>query len=300
MRSTTCSTDCSSVMSLVSTSVTPSGAVRNWETVASSRSRRTTWSRRAAASTTLPAASRSAARRARRASSLAVTSRRTCACGAMTVVTSRPSATIPAPPEKEEASPRDSAWMISRWRRASSARTDRLVATVETTCEICGSRIAWLMSTPSHTTVGACGSRPISRGIVSTAAVTASGSARSTPLRSHHQAAARYMAPVSRYASPRWAATRLETVDLPDPLGPSIATTIPIPASFTPPGAAGLGGCGHSPEQDCHEGVARAERPASRPPPGSPPAAVLPQARRRAWRYRLTVRPSAPWRSPRY
>ena len=115
----------------------------------------------------------------------------------MTVVMSRPSATMPAPPEKS-AGPSASARMIARWRRASSARTSRLVATVETTAAMWGSRMAAAMSTPSQITPGERGSRPISRGMARTAPATAAASDRSTPRRSHHQAAARYMAPVSR------------------------------------------------------------------------------------------------------
>ena len=197
-RSRTRSTDCSRVSSEVSTRVTPSGAVRNWETVASSRSRRTTWSRRASASTCFPAASRSPARRARRASSEAVTSRRASASGAMTVVMSRPSATMPAPSEKDPVCPVASKRMISRWRRASSARTSRLVATFETTVAMCGSRIAVDTSVPSTVKVGCSGSSPMCRGIAATASATAAPSPKSIPSCSHHQAAARYMAPVSR------------------------------------------------------------------------------------------------------
>src|SRR3954470_14418785 len=37
---------------------------------------------------------------------------------------------------------------------------------------------------------------------------------------------ARYIAPVSRYVKPSWAATALATLDLPAPAGPSIAMTI--------------------------------------------------------------------------
>ncbi len=33
------------------------------------------------------------------------------------------------------------------------------------------------------------------------------------------------MAPVSRYWSPKWLATARETLDLPEPLGPSMAMT---------------------------------------------------------------------------
>ena len=111
---------------------------------------------------------------------------------------SRPSATMPAPPEKAAAPPSASARMIARWRRASSARTSRFVATVETTAAMWGSRMAAAMSTPSQTTPGERGSRPMSRGMARTAPATAAASPRSTPRRSHHQAAARYMAPVSR------------------------------------------------------------------------------------------------------
>ena len=150
----------------VSTRVTPSGASRNWETLASSRSRRSTWSRRAAASTLLPAASSWAARRSRRASSEAVISRRTWASGAITVVMSRPSATMP--PLAAPCS------INSRWRRPNSARTSKFAAILETTAEICGSRMAWAISVPSTLRPGWSGSVSMCRGIEMTASLTPS------------------------------------------------------------------------------------------------------------------------------
>ena len=110
---------------------------------------------------------------------------------------SRPSATIPAPPVKESGLV-DSRSMTSRWRRASSGRTRGFVATVETTAAMWGSRTAAVTSWPSQWTRGSAGSTPTWSGMASTAEATASASLRSMPWRSHHQAAARYMAPVSR------------------------------------------------------------------------------------------------------
>ncbi len=80
-----------------STVVTPSAAVRNSTTVESVSSRPTTSWRVAAIAAASAVPCRSVARRASRASSLAVRSRRTSASGAITVVMSRPSTTIPLP-----------------------------------------------------------------------------------------------------------------------------------------------------------------------------------------------------------
>ena len=45
------------------------------------------------------------------------------------------------------------------------------------------------------------------------------------PWRSTHRVATRYIAPVSRYLAPRCSATARETVDLPVPEGPSMASS---------------------------------------------------------------------------
>src|SRR6187402_3571069 len=87
------------------------------------------------------------------------------------------------------------------------------------------SRIASPTSVPPTVTVGALGSTPMTSGIARTVSATAAASVSSTPDCRHHQVAARYMAPVSRYDRPRLRATALETLDLPEPEGPSIAMT---------------------------------------------------------------------------
>src|SRR5690606_32765336 len=105
---------------------TPSAAVWNEETVESSASRRRASSRGAARAVSSAAPCRSRARRASRACSSATSRMRTSASGATTVVMSRPSATTPGPAATAVA-------MRSRWRRLSSVRTSRLVATLDTT-----------------------------------------------------------------------------------------------------------------------------------------------------------------------
>ena len=57
----------------------------------------------------------------------------------------------------------------------------------------------------------------------------AAASSRSMPLSRQYQVRARYMAPVSRYASRRRRATSRLTLDFPDPEGPSMATTSGLP-----------------------------------------------------------------------
>ena len=118
--------------------VTPSAAVMKAETVESCASRRTTSSRVAAMAAASAAPWRSRARRARRAASSAVSRMRTSASGATTVVMSRPSATMPRPAERAPGAPDASASISARWRRHSSARTARLVATVDTTAVSAG------------------------------------------------------------------------------------------------------------------------------------------------------------------
>jgi hypothetical protein len=54
---------------------------------------------------------------------------------------------------------------------------------------------------------------------------TADRSSRSTPSSNASQVMARYIAPVSRKASPSLLATPRAVVDLPEPLGPSMAMT---------------------------------------------------------------------------
>src|SRR5665648_274038 len=191
----TASTVSSNVRGEESTVTTPSAAVRNSTTVESWASRRTTWSRVAAMLAASATPCTSSARRASRASSLAVSRIRTSASGAITVVMSRPSATTPRPPLHP---PVTSAAISRRCRPPRSARASRLVAIRLTTAEMAGSRIATARSVPPTWTVGAVGSRPISRSIAATANAAAWTSARSTPCSRHHQVAARYIAPVSR------------------------------------------------------------------------------------------------------
>ena len=153
-------------------------------------------------------------------SSLAVSRIRTSASGATTVVMSRPSATTPPAALGARLDQ-------SRWRRRSSARTPRLVATVLTAAEIRVSRIVGgrcPARRPGRT--GASGSVPISRSQVA-------GHVR----RLRPRRRGRRPAP-GRPSRPRDTSRRCRgtpepsrrprsgsTVDLPDPDGPSMATT---------------------------------------------------------------------------
>src|SRR5690606_21149906 len=104
-------------------------------------------------------------------------------------------------------------------------RTSGTAATAETAAVTSGPRIGPSTATPSAQIRGCAGSVPLSSRACSASLAIASGSARSTPARSTTQVTARYMAPVSRYAAPNRCANRRATVDLPEPDGPSIATT---------------------------------------------------------------------------
>ncbi|GLW74891.1 hypothetical protein Kpho02_71880 [Kitasatospora phosalacinea] len=86
-----------------------------------------------------------------------------------------------------------------------------------------------------------------------------------------HQVIARYIAPVSRKLSPSRAATARDTVDFPDPEGPSMATTTgPLDARSTlSTGRTSLSGHNDSPSRLMD----------ARPPPFPPPP-PLPRAPR--------------------
>jgi hypothetical protein len=83
-------------------------------------------------------------------------------------------------------------------------------------------------SAPSTVMVGAAGSVPESITGSPQRAATEAGSSTGTSCRSIHQVIARYIAPVSRYRSPRRTATPRDVLDLPEPEGPSMATTTPV------------------------------------------------------------------------
>src|SRR3954447_16437349 len=206
----------------------PSEATWNSDTVESSASRRTIWSRSSSAVTD-PAAS-SAPRRAIRASWSAVSNTLSSASVATTVAMSRPSTTIP--PLGWAAS------MIARCRRTSSLRTSRLVAILETTALIPGSRIAAVTSVPSAITNWFPGSVLISSRRSRARCATAAVSSRSRPCAMADQVTARYVAPVSRNRRPSRLATPRAVLDLPDPLGPSTAMIMPrrLPSRGDNPG----------------------------------------------------------------
>src|SRR5690606_40091668 len=114
----------------------------------------------------------------------------------------------------------------------STRRTAGTAATAETARVTSGPRIGPSTATPFTRMYGAAGSVPHSRVASAAILATPSGSSGSTPARSTAQVTARYIAPVSTYAASRATASRRETVDLPDPDGPSTATT---QRSTTPP-----------------------------------------------------------------
>ena len=87
-------------------------------------------------------------------------------------------------------------------------------------------RISVVTSLSPTCTRGSSGSVPIASGKSSAAATTAGPSVRSMSCARHHQVRARYIAPVSRYPTPSSRATARETLLLPEPEGPSMATTI--------------------------------------------------------------------------
>ena len=110
-----------------------------------------------------------------------------------------------------------------------TARTAGLAATADTAALTSGPRMASVMSVPSATTRS-----PTSRSSVRATPATASVSAVSIPRRSTAQATERYMAPVSRRLTPSRAARARDSVDLPDPAGPSMAM-VTEPLTAAPP-----------------------------------------------------------------
>src|SRR4029453_2319101 len=123
--------------------------------------------------------------------------------------------------------------MSWRWRRISSVRAPNVVATALTEDEIKGSRISSVISVPSTATYSVAVLVLISRGMTLEACSTAAPSWRSSPVLRQYHVSARYIAPVSRYASFKRRATSLLTLDLPDPEGPSIAITSGLPGRAT-------------------------------------------------------------------
>ena len=91
-----------------------------------------------------------------------------------------------------------SASISSRWAATSSARTAGTADTALTAAVVSAVRMSASTGAPSRLIETACGSVEISIVAASTAWVTATASARSTPLRSAATVAARYIAPVSR------------------------------------------------------------------------------------------------------
>ena len=162
------------------------------------------------------------ARRCSRTSGEAVSNILTSAPGATTVVISRPSATIPRPEAW-------AAWMICRWRAIICSRTPGTALTWLTalfTSSPCRNRVT---SRPSIKIRGAWATASTCIGIVVASAVSAAGSFRSACFCRAYQVRARYMAPVFKKLVPSSAADRRAMVDLPAPLGPSMAITKPAP-----------------------------------------------------------------------
>ena len=86
-------------------------------------------------------------------------------------------------------------------------------------------RISISTGIPSSRIDGCSGSVPLVRLASAATLATAPASFGSTPACSTAHVTARFMAPVSRYRASRAAASRRDTVDLPEPDGPSTATT---------------------------------------------------------------------------
>ena len=249
-----------------STTVTPSPASgerrRRWSPTRRGRPRGR-GSPRSPSASSLPCTS--SARRASRAASDAVSSTLTSASGATTVVMSRPSTTMP-PVGGELALPPHQLGAHARgwWRRRSPRPrcrgvADRLGDVPTVDGDVLGSR-------------GRCRARAAAHG---PARRPAAGSARSTPATSAHQVSARYMAPVSRKRRPSRLATPRDTLDLPEPDGPSIGDD-----QTSPGGRAGgvVAGRGHAgPRQVKGVGTPDATRPRrARPSRGLRSAATRP------------------------
>ena len=192
----------------------------NSETVESALSRPSTWARTISMCSSVASPYSSRVRRRRRASWSASSRMRTSASGHTTVVMSRPSAIMPEPCARASI-------MRRRCSAAIHARTFRFVEMCLIARAMRGSRICAVTSvSPTHT-CGSAGSDCSRRTISSAAAATASVSSKSMPRSSTYHVSARYIAPVSRYPIPRRDASSLDTVDLPEPAGPSIAMVMP-------------------------------------------------------------------------
>src|SRR5205807_4160208 len=210
-RSTTSLTTSSTSRPVVSIT-TASGAGARGVVRLSSVSRRSTASRTDSKSAGRAASSSSRWRRRARSPSSAVRKTLTGASVNTTVPMSRPSMTPP---------PRCSAH--SRCRSRNSARTAGWEDTSDPPADTAGPRISALTSRPSSRTLP--GGSPSSRTASSAARAIASPSPRSRPRSMARSVTARYIAPVSSTSRPRAEATPRATVDLPDPAGPSMATT---------------------------------------------------------------------------
>ena len=195
----------------------------NSVTAESARSRPCTCSRTTSRCSGAQSPYSSRVRLRRRASSSASSRTRTSASGQTTVVMSLPSAIMPDPWARASI-------MRRRCSCAIHARTRRFVETCLMARAMRGSRIAAVTSaSPTHT-CGSWGSESRRRRIRSAREATSSAepsAPKSTPDSRANHVSARYMAPVSRYPMPAREATALETVDLPEPAGPSIAIVMP-------------------------------------------------------------------------
>src|SRR6266536_723868 len=201
----------SSMPSSVLSSTTASSARRS----GSAARLESTLSRRASSATvTARSAPFSPLRRRPRSVSDAVRYTFRSASGATTVPMSRPSTTM-----------HRAASMISRCWATSRARTAGTAATADTAAVTSALRIGPSTGVSSTAKCGAAGSVPTCTVMLSATLATASASEGSIPSRRTAQVTARYIAPVSRYCAPSAVARRRETVDLPDPDGPSTATT---------------------------------------------------------------------------
>ena len=101
-----------------------------------------------------------------------------------------------------------------------------MVATADTVALVSGYRISSVTSSPSMTTRSWLAEVSMSNRQVRATSMASSGLAfGSIPRWATRQATARYIDPVSRWATSSRLATPREVDDLPDPLGPSMAMT---------------------------------------------------------------------------
>ncbi len=179
---------CSSVRSVVSTSIASAALARGEVLRPESAASRLIRAARVAARSPASLPLSSPLRRAARASGEAVRKILTSASGRTVVPMSRPSTTMPC----------GASAAMARWSSVIRVRTSGTALTALTAAVTCWVRMGPAASAPSTAMVGADGSVPETISGLPAASATAAGSFTSMPLLSIHQVIARYWAPVSR------------------------------------------------------------------------------------------------------